>query len=557
MSARFSHALMLDRELKRNIAPLWSASSAKGVVATAHYLATDAAVGILEGGGNAIDAAVAASLALGVCEAAGSGLGGMTMMVIHSAGSGRTFAISGACHAPALATPEAVSGSRRYRGHGAVAAPTNVAVLAHVLKRYGRMKLSQVLAPSIALADEGYPLTKLQHTLLVKNANHLKRGPAAPLFLDAAGEPYPEGATFRQPVLARTLRRLGRTGLEDFYVGEIASEICRDIQTHGGFLGENDLAGALRVDETTPLRMTFRGDDVMTLGPPAGGLALLQMLRMASFLTESELDMDDAEGAARVAAIIGRARKDRREFRFRIGADAVGDGAELLDEGYAKRAVEEALECNTAHEVADYASPSAGGGETTHVSVMDIDGNTVSLTQSIERSFGSAVATPSLGFLYNGYLRAFKVENENHPYFLRPGARARSNAAPTIVLRQGRARVCLGSTGSERMASGILQVLLRLCHSSPFESVHAPRLHCTPERKVLWEEERFPRGFRETLLGRGFAVQAMKPYSFKMGGLQLAVRQDGQSVGVADPRRDGAAGVPVNIEKPGEGRPGA
>lgn len=539
---------MLDREQKRNVAALWSASSAKGVVATAHYLATAAGVRALERGGNAVDAAVTAALALGVCEPAGSGLGGMAMMLVHLAGSRRTFAISGACRAPLGATPDAVGSSDRYRGYRAVAVPTHLSVLRYVLKRYGSMKPAAVLEPAIELADAGFPLTALQQRNLTDYTEPLRRGNAAALFLDRDGAPYPKGSVFRQPVLAKTLRRLVSAGLEDFYLGDISTAICRDMTANGGFVDREDLRAALEVQESLPLTVSFAGQEVATLGPPAGGLALLQMLRMASFLSSEERDMSSGEGVARVAAIIGRARKDRKKFRLRTLADAPGDAIELLADDYARRAMLAALDNATPRD--DPTPGTNAPGETSHLSVMDAAGNVVSLTQSIERSFGAAVATPSLGFLYNGYLRAFKVENQKHPHYLRPGAPARSNAAPTIVLRDGRAHACVGSTGSERMTSGIFEVLLRLANgSAPFDAVHAPRLHCTPERKVIWEEDRFPRGHRDALLRHGFTVEAIEPYSFKMGGLQLAVRQDGQCVGVAEPRRDGAAGAPLAISK--------
>ncbi len=541
---RFSHALMLDREQKRNVAALWSASSAKGVVATAHYLATAAGVRTLERGGNAIDAAVTAAFALGVCEPAGSGLGGMAMMLVHMAGSGRTIAIPGACRAPMGATPDVVASSDRNRGFRAVAVPTNLAVLRHVLKRYGTLKPAAVLEPAIELADAGFPMTSLQHSLATEYAEHLRQG-APSMFLGSNGEVLPPGTVLRQPALAKTLRRLVSVGLEDFYIGDIAAEICRDMSAHGGFVDHEDLRSVLDVLEYVPLKASFAGQEVLSLGPPAGGLALLQMLRMASFLSPEERDMRCAEGVARVAAIISRARIDRRNYRLRTLPDGAGDAIELLHDGYARRAVQALDETASA----DPTSQSHGSGETSHLSVMDASGNAVSLTQSIEKSFGASVMTPSLGFFYNGYLRAFKVKNKRHPHYLRPGAPARSNAAPTIVLRDGRAHACVGSTGSERMASGIFQVLLRLGNHTPFEAVHAPRLHCTPERNVIWEEARFPHGFRDALLRHGFTVEATEPYSFKMGGLQLAVRRDGQCVGVAEPRRDGAAGIPMDIPK--------
>jgi len=266
---------------------------------------------------------------------------------------------------------------------------------------------------------------------------------------------------------------------------------------------------------------------------------------MASFVPPDDLDLGSPGGVVRVAALIGRARADRIFYRLRTGADALGEAADLLDPGYAQRAARECLEPAGERRTATPPAEVSGRGETTHVSVVDEEDNVVSLTQSIERSFGAAVLTSGLGFLYNGYLRAFKVRNQQHPHYLRPDAPARSNAAPTIVLRDGKPRSALGSTGSERMCSGIFEVLLRLRRDSPFDAVHGPRLHCSARRHVLWEEERFPAGSREALLDGGFTPESLGPYSFQVGGLQLVTRAGGALVGVAEPRRDGAACGPA------------
>jgi gamma-glutamyltranspeptidase/glutathione hydrolase len=283
---------------------------------------------------------------------------------------------------------------------------------------------------------------------------------------------------------------------------------------HGGFVDGQDLAAALASEETAPLASAFGGDEVVTPGPPAGGLTLLHMLRMASFLDPAELAMDTSDGVVRVAAIIARARRDRRRYRLRTGADHAGEAAELLDERRAQDALHDALRPVPVRLEGRPPGGLGTGGETTHVSVMDGEGNVVALTQSIERSFGAAEAAANLGFLYNGYLRTFKVQNRRHPHYMRPGAPARSNAAPTIVMRGKRPVACLGSTGSERMASGLFEVLLRLRGEAPFEAVHAPRLHCTPERHVVWEEERFAAECRERLMRDGFTVENLGAYSF-------------------------------------------
>jgi gamma-glutamyltranspeptidase/glutathione hydrolase len=349
----------------------------------------------------------------------------------------------------------------------------------------------------------------------------------------------------RQPALARTLQRLDAGGFQDFYRGGIARDIVADMERSGGFVRTDDLDGALDVSETEPLWGSFDGSRVASVGPPGGGLALIQMLQMASSRPGDELDLDRPAGVARVAALISRARGDRTRRRLLTGVDEVGSAADLLDPDYATRAAEECLAATLADPPETSPADRQGDGETSHVSVMDGEGNVVSLTQSIERCFGAAVMTPGLGFLYNGYLRTFKVRKRRHPHYLRPDAPARSNAAPTIIFRDEAVRATLGSTGSERTASGILEVLLRLRRDRPFDAVHGPRLHSTAERRVLWEEERFPEGSREALLERGFAPETAGPYSFKLGGLQLVTRDRETLTGVAEPRRDGAAAGPA------------
>ncbi|HXV62462.1 MAG TPA: gamma-glutamyltransferase [Vicinamibacteria bacterium] len=542
--ARFSHERMHDRSERRQIESLWSDHSSAGMVVTAHYLATAAGVEMLEQGGNAVDAAIAASLALGVVESAGSGLGGMGLALVHLAESGRTFVVDGSARAPRLATPEEVSRSRRYRGHRAIAVPRLVAALNHLHRRYGRLGIRQIIEPAIRFSEDGFPVTTVQYGVARTYSRKLRRSmTAAPFFLDE-GEPLRPGSVFRQPILARTLRRISENGLEDFYTGAIAGELVEDITKNNGFLRAEDLDAALEVREAPPVVGRFDERTVCTIGPPGGGITLLQMLQMASFVPD--LDPDDPEGLVRVAAIIRRVRRDRGRFRLRTGAEEPGEATALLELDYAERAVRETLD--KLREVGS--SPPGGaaaGGETSHLNTSDAEGNVVCMTQSIERSFGAGEVAPSLGFVYNGYLRAFKIKNRKHPHFLTPGAPARSNAAPTFLLGDGRPVLAIGSTGSERMCSGMLEVMLRLRHRSAFASVLAPRLHCTPDGHVIWEADRFDPRCRTALHRNGFSLETLDPYSFKMGGLQLWMSDGRRSqCGVSEPRRDGAAAGPSN-----------
>jgi gamma-glutamyltranspeptidase/glutathione hydrolase len=254
------------------------------------------------------------------------------------------------------------------------------------------------------------------------------------------------------------------------------------------------------------------------------------MLHIYDEIVASCRDPDPDESAVLLASIIRRARLDRRRFPTGIAWEEGREEVPITSRQHARRAA------------AGIAG--SGEGETTHVCVMDRWGNVVSLTQSIERSFGAAVATPGLGFLHNGYMRTFKVKNRKHPHYLRPGGIARSNAAPTILLGPSGRRIAVGSTGSERMGSSIFQVLVRLRYQDPFTAVSAPRLHCTPEREVFLEADRFPPAALAALEEWGFKLTAWDPWSFKAGGLQL-VTSDGLLIrGVAEPRRDGAAAGP-------------
>lgn len=569
---RFSNERMLFREERRSDPSRWSECSDHAMIATSHYLATRAGVRAFEQGGNAIDAAVAASFAIGVCEPAGSGLGGTALMMIHLGREKRSFVLVGACLAPAAATPEAVAKTHRYRGHTAAAVPIYVATMAKAATAYGRLTREQLLAPAIELAAVGYPITNLQHELASRYASSLA-GAARDLFLGPDGRPHRPGHLLRQPALASTLHRLARAGFEDFYQGEIASRITADMRDHGGFVRAEDLEEVKWPREDEPLRGTYRGRDVLTLAPPGGGLTLIELLNLYSALHSRGHRIDTIRGTALLARLIQRARLDRRIHTNLIGPDDYDSARMLIQPEYAEKVVEELLSPSSSNNRAEAQKdtvgktesqirgpslssgtgvcrggkhgqePHPGGGETTHISAMDSEGNVVALTQSIERSYGAGVASPELGFLYNGFLRAFKIHAPHHPHYLRPCAVARSNAAPTILLEDGDPWVSIGSTGSERMASGIVETLARLEYNSPFQAVAGPRLHCTPEGKVLLEAGRFPRELLRLLDHEGFDIQALEPYSFKTGGLNLVVRRVGEA---SDQRESEGPAATVN-----------
>ncbi|MEW5767265.1 MAG: gamma-glutamyltransferase [bacterium] len=541
-----------ERQNLREDASLWEGTSPWGIVVTAHYKATEAGVEILSEGGNAIDAAVASSLALGVVEPAASGLGGMAMMIVYLADRKRTFILEGPCRAPLSATPEKllslaeefkgqhpektsqyndekIAGLVRKSGYQAVAVPTNPAVLGYALKVYGTCSPARVIEPALRLAEEGYVITPLQSKLLKEYSSQICQGNAAAFLFGGEDNPPAPGTILRQPVMANTLRRLAEAGFEDFYTGKIGQGIVADMAKNNGFITAADLQKIPWPREREPLISTFGHWTIATMPPPGGGVVLIEMLNLFEKLVPPDFDPDSPEAALLFAAIIQRARGDRRKYNLGEFTRSGKKAPDLTGKAYARK---------TAAKLRFELEES---GETSHLNVIDRFGNVVALTQSIERAYGAKVAAPDLGFLYNGFLKGFKLRNRRHPHFLRVGAIARSNACPTIVFQAGRPRYAIGSTSSERMVSGIFQVIVRLLNQSPFEAVKAPRLHCTPESRVFLEAGRFKPQTLELLKKHKFELIPYHDWAFSVGGLHLAGQELGKCWGVADPRRDGSA----------------
>ena len=523
----------------RALQPQRVAASKLGMVATQHYLATEAGAEMLAEGGNAIDAAVAAAIALGVVEPAASGLGGQTMMLVHIAEPRRTFALDGSSRAPNRANPDIFRGkTSRLRGYSAATVPSTPAVLSYALRRYGKIKWSRALQPAIRYADEGYAISPLQHSLTKRELKHFKQRSGGELFLKNGSRPYPAGATFKQPALAETLRQLAQRGSKDFYRGEIAKLMHEDMQANGGLLHLDDLAHIPQPIERNPVSCRYESMRVITMPPPGAGRTLVEMLHILSQFPMKRRDPDTPEGAALLAHIIQQAYFDRHDRPYEPNYYGQVNDTKMMSEDYAKLVsgkIRRRLK-----------RPPKSNGETTHLSVMDKDGNVVALTQSIERVYGSFEATPELGFLYNNYMSAFEYDDIEHPYYLRPNSMPWASVAPTIVFRGRRPWLAIGSPGSERIAPSIMQVIMRLAKQAPYDAVAAPRLHCSLDGLVSLEASRMRSDIPPALERAGFTVKVRDAYSFYMGCVQLVCRERSVFTGVADLRRDGAAGGPLS-----------
>ena len=509
------------------------AASTGGMVATAQFRATEIGVQILRQGGNAVDAAVASAFALGVCEPQASGLGGQTMMLIHIEDESKTIALDGSSRAPNRAVKEIYADKKpRLYDHTASTVPSTPATLGYALERYGTMKLDRVLEPVISLAEEGYQITRLQRKLQRRERTSLKKRSGGAFFLKNGERPFPIGTVFHQPVLAKTLKRLAENGIEDFYLGEIADIIHRDMEENGGFIQRDDLAKIPYPIEREALKCRFGSLNVCSMPPPGAGRPLIEMFNILRKFPNKRRNLDTPQGALLFAEVMQQAQLDRRDRPFDPNFYPQIQGRKMLSRDYAKIVAEK------------IGNRIGADGETTHLSVMDKSGNVVSLTQSIERVYGAKVVCPDLGFLYNNYMSAFEYEDISHPYYLRPNGVPWASVAPTIIFKKETPWLAIGSPGSERIVSTIAQVVLRLANQSPFDAVSAPRIHCAFDGKISLEAAYFRDDIPPFLQKHGFTVDVREPMSFYLGCVQMVLNEDGSYIGVADPRRDGSAGGP-------------
>ena len=376
-----------ELELGRQKAPWLQriAASRRGMVTTAHFKATEAAASVLKGGGNAIDAAVTAAFALGVCEPAASGLGGQTMALLYLKDRKQTIALDGSSRAPHRVPPGEFEKKELLRGHRAATVPSTPAVLGYLLRTYGTLPLPRVLDPSIDLAEGGYQITELMQALTQREVKHLRAGSAAALFLKN-NKAYTFGANFRQPVLAATLKRLAAEGIEDFYHGEIARHIHDDMVANEGLIRDDDLAQIPWPIERKPLTCRFGGLRIHTFGEPGAGRTLVEMLNVVDKFPVHRRNPDTPRGALLLSEIIRRANIDRQDRPFDPHFYPQVQTKHMLTDDYASLVAKQVRTRIKTH------------GDTTHLSVMDSDGNVVALTQSIERVFGSFEVSPKLGF---------------------------------------------------------------------------------------------------------------------------------------------------------------
>ncbi len=535
------------------------AEGTNGVVASRSPLASDVGIEVMEAGGNAVDAAVAVGFALAVTYPSAGNLGGGGFMVIRLA-NGDVVANDHRETAPAQASRdmyldedgELIDGLST-ASHLAVGVPGTVAGLLDVLAAYGTLPREDVLAPAVRLAKDGFPLPADVAAQFERQRERFARYPASlRTFTKPGDKPYQVGDTFRQGDLAATLERIAKNGRASFYGGRNADLIVAEMHRGNGLITHQDLM-AYRSVWRAPVRGTYRGYEILSMPPPSsGGALVVQMLNMLEPFDITGLGYGQPGTAHLMVEAERRAYADRAEH---LGDPDYYDVplAMLTAKDYARERFGD-FDPNLATR-----SETVGGGvpwpeespETTHVSVIDLAGNAVAYTTTLNHGYGSKIVVDGAGFLLNNEMDDFSAkENTANTYGLigrqanaiGPRKRMLSSMTPTIVLKDDEPYFVTGSPGGSTIITTVFQVLVNVIdHGMSLEdAVAAPRLHhqWLPDR-VVFEQGALSPEAQSTLAELGHINLA--EIAFRIGDANSAMRIGERLIGVADPRNPGGA----------------
>ena len=518
------------------------------MVAAEHELAAKAGLRILARGGNAIDAAAAASLAVGVTKPSSCGIGGGGFMLIYIARTGELYALDYRERAPAATRPSLYVRNGRpvdeltKTGPMAVAVPGEIAGLAAALERFGTMKFSDVAAPAIALAHNGFACGSHLAEEIARNQTALVHDPElSKVFLHRDGTARKAGETIIEADLARTLARLGDRPVENFYRGSVARELAGHLKAHGGLITAADLA-AYRPVWRKPLHHSYRDYDVYSMPPPSsGGGMLLEMLAALAPGNIGGLGLNSPAYLARLIEILRQGFVDRTLYG---DPDFVDVPIGFL---LSPRHIDELRERAFGHRTAPPASAAHDHG-TSHLCVVDQQGNVVSLTTTINTAFGAKLMVPKLGVILNNEMDDFGLAPEVANVYglagaeanaIAPGKRPLSSMTPTIILKKGRPILALGGSGGPAIISATLQVALAIMdfHLDPERAVTMPRIHEQASPDTVSVEAAMPKPTIDALTRMGYRVRIVPA----LGNVEAIQIVPGALHGASDPRKSGTA----------------
>lgn len=547
----------------------------RGMVAASHADAAAAGAEVLRMGGNAVDAFVATAFALSVTDVSQTGLGGGGAMTFYDAGTRRVEHLSFYPRSGEDPAWEKADSARTRRPGRAVATPGMVAGLLEAQTKWGTLSRAQVMAPAIRLAREGFLVSPLLARTVVTAIEKLRADSLAAARFLPNGQPLRPGDRFVQPELATTLQRIAESGREAFYSGTIAERLAAKVQVHGGLITVKDL-NTYPVAHPRPVCASWRRFTVFGAPPPMGGASVLQMLQMAeeSGVAGAGGFTDRPDAVAKLADIMRIGDADATRWRGdpvaqRVPARGVahpgfarqraglvggvfpdtmlaGDptvfdtsataGSCARYDAYAAATTgADVPPPSTDAEFKDDDGNDADQSLTSHLAVVDAAGNAVSATTTVGVLFGSGVYTD--GFFLNSSANNFDARTRGtHRY-------ANSTMSPTLILDGDRVRLVVGAAGSQFIQPAILQVTLRMLAfgEDPFLAVAAPRLHADAAQREVEVEPGFANTVYQGLISRGY-TPVSRVADIRFGAVHAVfVGANDRRVGVADPRRDGAA----------------
>lgn len=530
----------------------------QGIVSAAEPEAVDAGAEILLAGGNAVDAAVACALVQGVVDPPMSSIAGWGTMQVLSADKAKHTCIDFYARAPAAARADMwandllgeardgwgflVKGQRNEIGYEAVATPGTLKGLYEAHQQFGRLSWPDVVAQAITFARDGYPVRPHFHRFLTGEASQGRVAQkdkmrfsesGRELYFRADGSAKPIGSTVRNPDLANTLELISRKGASVFYEGELADAMAEDMAANGGLLTREDFSN-YRTRWRAPLEASYRGRTYTTNNPPGGGLVLIEILNILENFDLSQYAHNSAEYIQVFAEAMKCATRDKDQY--------IGD-PEFVDVPVGvftdrERARETAGKIRNGERFSVTRLAPKESENTTHLCVLDSDGNAVSMTHSL--GMVSGVITKGLGFLYNGAMGVFDPR-PGMPGSIAPGKSRFTAACPVMVFEKKKPRIVMGAPGGAHIAVAVAQGLVNALDfgMSLQEAVAAPRFSATSD--IIDICNRIPRRTARDLEGRGYRI-ARSPISYAFAELHAVGRsEDGRWSGGADPFADGMA----------------
>ena len=514
------------------------------MITTDHPLAAQAGASILESGGNAVDAAVAANLVMTTVRPHMCGIGGDLFMLIHMAGDGTFDALNASGRSPAGASLEAYLElgyqTMPETGIHTCTVPGAIAGWQAALERHGTLGLDTLLAKAIPYAENGFPVYAELAYAINERKNHLISAGAAGKTFFPGGDLPRTGQLLVQPMLAQSYRALVNDGPDAFYKGPLGKALVAYSETVDGFFTESDLA-AHTVDWQKPLTTDYRGCTIATQPPNSQGIALLMQANLLESRDTGSAGIDSAE----LVHLMVEAKKLAFADRDAHVCDPAFHSipvAGLLSKDQARKRLGH-INPDKAAEAYPARDFTRGGDDTIYLTVIDANGNAVALIQSLFEAFGSCTMVPETGMMLQNRARGFTLDR-HHPNVLAPKKRPYHTLHPAMILKDGRPYIVLGSPGADGQTQTNMQLAVDMLDygADPQQACEAPRWRSNPDGSLM-VESRFPEKTISALKAKGHAVQVLKDYAEIMGSAQAIMldHETGVLKAGADPRRQAYA----------------